>query len=538
MKKRKGFLLVGVMLAFLFLLLIVPVMLKWVQDDTRIAVKDQKSSIAFNLAEAAVDRGYWKVKSSVATFNSLMAGNTISGYNFDATYSDISGGTYRIKISSGPDESQVTIVGEGRDSVDRETRAIKAVYTNTSVPAPVLSGGLMRADAVESVNHWGPMMSKGDIILASGYPYYPRKLSQGTVKPRDSTNDTNPPNTDSLEWWSNYNVPDLPIFDFTVMRASAAATGTLNCQSVSVTCTGNSCNNINSVGNSSTYCTCTAQWRGSACTDSGANCSCSGSGSSKTCTGYGCTGPPGANCANTIPKKCSGSDCIDTDGAGTGCACTPASNMQCCRSATYGGAVTCDYGGAGCTNCTLSNNFHQLGFRDMDYTWYWDNNATWNGYIGLRGTVVIRGNMSILGDKDDRYCKTDDTGSSVTPGCTVAVPPQAWREYQKFDTASTNQYPADTGYHQNALTYKIGTSSTESSASGGDLGIYGLLYVGGNLSRAGSTDIYGAMWVVGTTTGTDNTMVFYNSKLKVPTLNVVFTRDSWQETTPSTQAWN
>ena len=41
MKKRDGFLLVGVMLLFLFLLIIVPVMLKWVQDDTKISVKDQ-----------------------------------------------------------------------------------------------------------------------------------------------------------------------------------------------------------------------------------------------------------------------------------------------------------------------------------------------------------------------------------------------------------------------------------------------------------------------------------------------------------------
>ena len=546
MRKRNGFLLVGVMLLFMFLLIIVPVMLKWVQDDTKIAVKDQKSSMAFNLAEAAVDRGYWKVKSSVDIFNTVMSGTDISGYHFDATYSDVSGGTYRVDISSGPNDSQVTITGEGRDSASKETRAIQAVYTNNSVPAPVLSGGQMNADNVDSVNHWGPMMAKGDIVLVTGYPHYPRKLSQGTVRPLDTTGDTNPPNTDSLEWWSNYNVPDLPIFDFVAMKSSAAATGTLNCQDATVTCTGTACNNIDSVGNASTYCTCTVNtWKGSACTDSdggASGCSCSGSGSSKQCKGDACTGPAGASCVNTVTKACTGSDCIDTDGAAANCSCTPASGMQCCRSSYFGGPITCDYGGTGCTNCTLSNNFHQLAYRDKDYTWFWDDQATqvtWQGYIGIRGTVVVKGNMSIVGDKDDRYCRTSDTDSATppSPGCTVSVPPQAWKEYQKFDTTASDEYPGDLGYHTNALTYKIGTSSTESGGSGGDLGIYGLLYVKGNLSRAGATDIYGAMWVEGTVSGTDNTMVFYNSKLKVPTLNVVFTRDSWQEVPPSTQAW-
>jgi len=545
MKKRDGFLLVGVMLLFLFLLIIVPVMLKWVQDDTKISVKDQKSSRAFNLAEAAVDRGYWKVKSSVDTFNTIMAGTDIGGYHFDATYADVSGGTYRIDISSGPNESQVTITGEGRDTDSKETRAIQAVYTNTSVPAPVLSGGQMNANSASSINHWGPMMSKGDIILVTGYPHYPRKLSQQTVKPLDTTGDTNPPNTDSLEWWSNYNVPDLPIFDFTTMRSSAAQSGTLNCQDVSRTCTGTACNNHTIYGNASLDCSCSASWKGKGCTDSdgGANgCQCTGTAgnSNYTCTGSACTGPPGGLCANISTMTCTGSDCIDSDGAGANCSCTPSTGMQCCRSSTYGGAATCDYGGTGCVNCFLSNNWHQTAYRDMDYTWYWDNNVTWRSYIGIRGTVVVKGNMSIQSGGDDRYCRSDDTtnGLPASPGCVLNVPPQAWKEYQKIDTTASDEYPGDTGLHKNAATYTLGSNSMESGGSGGDVGIYGLLYVGGSLSRAGATDIYGAMWVVGITSGTDDTMVFYNSKLKVPTLNVVFTRDSWQEVPPSAQAWN
>ena len=38
-----------------------------------------------------------------------------------------------------------------------------------------------------------------------------------------------PTNTDNLEWWSGYPVPDLPVLDFAVLRASAVATNTINC---------------------------------------------------------------------------------------------------------------------------------------------------------------------------------------------------------------------------------------------------------------------------------------------------------------------
>jgi hypothetical protein len=240
--------------------------------------------------------------------------------------------------------------------------------------------------------------------------------------------------------------------------------------------------------------------------------------------------------------------------------------MQCCHSAVYGGAVTCDYGGTGCTNCTVSNLFSQTnGYdqtvrRDKDYTWYWDGNATLMGYNGIKGTVVVRGNLQVPNDKDDRYCKT--TTTSNDSNCTVPVPPNAWREYQKYDTSAINEYPGDIGRSSNAVSYKLGTNEpgtkyyptwdashqyydkgelwnmiSGSSGLGADLGFYGFLYVGGDFTRDGPSDIYGSMWVEGDVAGAGNTMVFYNSRLRVPTLNVVLEKDSWKETAPSTQAW-
>ena len=83
---------------------------------------------------------------------------------------------------------------------------------------------------------WGPVISQGNITLVDdgvAVWYFPRKFASGTVigtaaNPRD-TNGLAAPNTDNVEWWSDYaGIPDVPLLDFAALRASAAATGTLN----------------------------------------------------------------------------------------------------------------------------------------------------------------------------------------------------------------------------------------------------------------------------------------------------------------------
>ena len=175
-----------------------------------------------------------------------------------------------------------------------------------------------------------------------------------------------------------------------------------------------------------------------------------------------------------------------------------------------GGAVTCAYGASGetgCTDCTVTSLFLQTTKRDEDYTWYWDHNATLMGYNGIKGTVIVQGDLNIPNDKDDRYCKPSTTNE--TSNCTVPVPPNAWREYQKYDTTAKNQYPGDDGLHKNTATYKLGSNETGelwrmpsgTSGLGADLGVYGFVYVHGDFTRNGPSDIYGAIWVEGDVTG-------------------------------------
>ena len=233
-KINRGQVLVIVIAVMLFLMIIIPALIYWTQNQAKWSVKQQNKSIAFNLAEAGIDRGLWKVKSSTSIWNMASKGQVITGYNFDITYSDIPGGIYRIKFSSGPAGSEVTVTAEGKDSGSKEIRAIKVIFKNQTIPGAIISKGIITwANAFEA--HWGPIMSHGNINITDAVAakkYYPRKFSRQVVSslpsyPRD-INGLTPPNTDNVEWWSDYPVPDLPQLDFATLKSSAQATNTLN----------------------------------------------------------------------------------------------------------------------------------------------------------------------------------------------------------------------------------------------------------------------------------------------------------------------
>lgn len=235
MKRQSGQVLAIVLLTLSVLLIMIPALTFWMQNEARSTVKEQRSTIAFNLAEAGIDRGMWKLKSSTSTWESAAKGTLITGYNNDVSYKDIDGGAYRIRFSSGPGPGRITITAEGRDTSTKEVRAIQAVYRNQSIPGAIISGGVVTwANAFSA--HWGPIMAHNNINITdanAAQEYFPRKFSTQVVTcnsngyARDK-NGLNPPNTDGIEWWSDYPVPDLPILDFTTLRDSAAATGTLN----------------------------------------------------------------------------------------------------------------------------------------------------------------------------------------------------------------------------------------------------------------------------------------------------------------------
>lgn len=233
LSSHRGQILVGVTLLVLVLMILVPLLIQWGSQESKWSVKDQQTTTTFNLVEGAVDRGMWKLKSATGTWAAAAAGTVIAGYNFDTTYADDTGAQYRIRFASGPSTNQVTVFAEGRDTKSGQRRALRTVFENRAFPGPILSGGTVNYSGTFDAQ-WGPIMTQGNILITgtAATRYFPRKYSKQVVtgtagNPRD-TSGINPPNTDNIEWWSDYPVPDLPILDFTTMRASATATGTLN----------------------------------------------------------------------------------------------------------------------------------------------------------------------------------------------------------------------------------------------------------------------------------------------------------------------
>lgn len=459
-RRDRGQVLIGVILLMVLVSLLVPTMVEWIRQDTRASVKDQKSTLAFNLAEAGIDRGVWRLKSSTTSWFNAVLGVVTTGYNLDVSYDDIPGGFYRVRFSSGPSSNQVTLFAEGRDSMRKETRAIQAVYSNSALPGPLLTSGVVTHSGALEI-HWGPILAQNNINISgnAATEYFPRKFSkqvvQGTMgQPRD-TNGLTAPNTDNVEWWSDYDVPDLPLLDFATLRASAAANGTLNYYN--------------------------------------------GSASSHTMTGY--SGGTHGNCYR----------------AGT---FSPHPNPH--------------------STHFLDSNHHPLSKNNL--IWYWDGDVVFVGgfaphNMGLYGTVIVRGNLTI---------ETEDSYSFAAP-----VPTEAWREYARigtsqWDTATTNQYPADTGLQSNAATFNIGSQTWTGGppAAFTDVGFRGFVYVGGNFTIIANAkaDFNGVIWVNGNFTNanvSERSLLFYDQTLgaNLPVLNVVLTRQSWQETAPSATAW-
>lgn len=230
---RKGFILQAVVSILLVFLIMIPAILRWVTDDTKNTIREDRKSKALYLAEAAVERGYWKVKSATSTFELVVKGGILQCYRFDCIFDDIEGGKYRIFVSSGPNEKEITIVGEA--NVNGEIRAIKSVFENRTVYSPILTNGNFISSEF-LVAFWGPIYVQGDYRMTTANIaklYFPRKYAKGNILGHGSfvrdTNGPNPPNTDNVEWWSYYKyIPEVPLIDFSALRSSASVTQTLN----------------------------------------------------------------------------------------------------------------------------------------------------------------------------------------------------------------------------------------------------------------------------------------------------------------------
>ncbi|MGQ0643903.1 MAG: hypothetical protein ACT4O3_00220, partial [Elusimicrobiota bacterium] len=221
-----GFILVTGVLLLVVGMIMTPMLVDWMQLENKWSMKQKKSHAALALAEAGVDRAVWKLGEHATYWDGAAAGAVFTGYNNDVVYTDVSGGSYRVKVSSGPDTGQITVVATGKDRTNLEFRAIEVIYDKNPIVASMYAPTLGISGSAEV--HWGPLMSMSTIDLAgSANVYWPRKMSRGAITGSGSlgSRDTSPtaPNTDGVEWWSynSFPVPDPPAVDLDHYKETA-----------------------------------------------------------------------------------------------------------------------------------------------------------------------------------------------------------------------------------------------------------------------------------------------------------------------------
>lgn len=231
MRRRRGQLLVPALLLLLVLAIIIPIMVFYVQNEARWSAKQGQNTNAFQLAEAAVERGYQKVTESTTTWAAIQAGQTLAGFNLDTPYNDLGSGSYAVSITKGSDPQTVAIIGIGRDSNLKEVRALEVVYVNSLVDGSVgiiAAGGVAMSGANVNVE-WGSIVSPKTISIGSKkHPYY---WSASSIDL--DANGPTPPNCDQPNcwWWRSYDsqIPPMPSIDFGAYQSSAAASLTDSC---------------------------------------------------------------------------------------------------------------------------------------------------------------------------------------------------------------------------------------------------------------------------------------------------------------------
>lgn len=222
MKNRSGNLLAAFLGIFLLVVVMFPLVIQLLLTETKQSTNQRKSTIAFQLAEAAVAKGVAKLTETRKNWTDAMAGVPIArfrGLDSEA-FTDISGGTYKVAFSSGSVPGTVRIVGKGRDSSTYEVRVIEAEYSGTDPDAPalILNGGLGNGSPNVGV-HWGSVKSYNNLWYYRGSYPHPRIYSAGLTK-----YDVDPavPNTNNVDTWSfqtNLGSPPSPDLGYYKQKA-------------------------------------------------------------------------------------------------------------------------------------------------------------------------------------------------------------------------------------------------------------------------------------------------------------------------------
>lgn len=180
---------VVVLLCLTLLAIIVPALVMSIKTEAKNTVSEKLKTTSLHLAEVGQDRGAWKIRESDDVWETILADDPISGYDNDVEHEDVDGGVYKIDLSSGPGDDQVTVVSKGKANGSDQIRIIEAIYTKG-----VTLGAMSCSGAIDYkpnlVVHWGPVVSYTSIDKEPDQRY-PRKFSAGQIVGYDTVNDNN-----------------------------------------------------------------------------------------------------------------------------------------------------------------------------------------------------------------------------------------------------------------------------------------------------------------------------------------------------------
>ncbi|MEM4368547.1 MAG: hypothetical protein QXO21_06020 [Candidatus Anstonellales archaeon] len=244
MKRNSGQSVAMVVIILMFFSLAIISITFYLHHESLWTLKEKRSTTAFHLAEAGVDRAYWKLTEDPNNFDKILNGEVIPLYDGTTSFADVSGGEYKIWITSDTEPNTIKIISVGRDNSKNEIRAIEVKYRKEKVEAAIQADGVFSAGNFDV--HWGPILATEQLSATSkAYPVKRSKLgiSGSSAFCKHSNHnlgrpDTTPPSSNSTNFcfhswyppgwyeWQNYDDSvNLPTVDLATLKQRAISQG-------------------------------------------------------------------------------------------------------------------------------------------------------------------------------------------------------------------------------------------------------------------------------------------------------------------------
>ncbi|MBI5597465.1 MAG: hypothetical protein HY928_15355 [Elusimicrobia bacterium] len=220
--KRRGAILVVVILLLAIMSVLVPLMVVFTQREAKWTVKGDQNMTAFHLAEAGIEKGFRVLTASTNTWYNLVEDGTgITDFKWDHRFEDVVAGYYAVGISSGPEAYQATVVSIGREAGSNEVRAIKAIFAQNHTDTAIQSmAGITVGGGVDV--EWGAVV--GNAYTNSGGRTSPQFHSSAGLDVDNNAAPENCDQPDCCQWHAfSQDIPPDPKIDLGFYRSSAAA---------------------------------------------------------------------------------------------------------------------------------------------------------------------------------------------------------------------------------------------------------------------------------------------------------------------------